>query len=80
MSDYANIRPWVQASIRNGADIPAEHAKVLLAELRDKDETVQRLHAIEQAARDLLEVAGDELDRRWPISTALLRARLGGAR
>ena len=48
----------------------------LLAELRDKDETVQQLRAIKQAAADLLDAAGTHLDRILPISTALLRASL----
>ena len=51
----------------------------LLAELRDKDETAQRLRDAAQAAHDLLDAAGTHLDRILPISTALLRARLGDA-
>ena len=77
MSDYANIRPWVQASIRNGADIPAEHANVLfdeinrltgeLAEYGNKyvaaAQTIERVRALASQ----LDLDGEQTDGRfWP--------------
>lgn len=75
MSDFANVLPWVQASVRRGAEVPAEHAAALLAELDRRANEITELggKAVEQFREvERLRVRVDQLRGRLDESDALV--------